>query len=345
MAERVFITRPILEKGVEILERAGVEIALGQPDGNAPIARDAVVQGVRRADALVCHLSEPIDRAILAANPRLRGVAAYAVGVNNIDVAAATELGLPVSNTPDVLTDATADLTWALLLAVARRIPEAHRFTVEGRFRIWNPVLFLGSDVGPGGSGRPKVLGIFGFGRIGRAVALRAQGFAMEVRAYDPQARAAIDASGLARWAEFDELIARSDFLTLHAPLTAETRHRIGERELRAMKPGSYLVNAARGPIVDEAALVRALREGWIAGAGLDVYESEPELAPGLAELPNVVLAPHIGSATRETRAEMAAIVARNTLAHLRGQRAPEIVNPEVYGTAAWKSRRPESRA
>jgi len=344
MTQRVFITRPILEKGIEILEHAGVDVAIGQPDGDAPIERGAILAGLRRADALICHLSEPIDREVLAAGERLLGVATYAVGVNNIDLAAATELGLPVSNTPDVLTDATADLTWALLLAVARHIPAAHRFTAEGRFRVWNPVLFLGDDVGPGGSGHPKVLGVLGFGRIGQAVARRAQGFRMEVLAHDPGARAAIEESGLARWTEFEGLIARSDFLSLHVPLTEETRHRIGERELRAMKRTAYLINAARGPIVDEVALVRALREGWIAGAGLDVYEDEPRLAPGLAELPNAVLAPHIGSATRETRAEMAAIAARNTLAHLRGEHAPQVVNPEVYAREAWKHRHAEGR-
>ena len=340
MRELIFLTRPILERGLALLREGGCEVVIGQSDGNAPIARDVLLAGVKRADVLLCHLSEPIDRELLAANPRLRGVSIYAVGYNNIDLAAATQMGIPVSNTPDVLTDATADLTWALLLAVARRIPEAHRFTTGGRFVIWNPVLLLGADVGPGGSGRRKVLGLVGFGRIGRAVARRAAGFDMEILAYDPHNRAGVDETPGVRWAELAELLRESDFLSLHAPLTAETHHLIGEAQLRAMKPGAYLVNAARGPLVDEGALVRALREGWIAGAALDVYEREPALAPGLAELPNVVLAPHIGSATEETRAAMAAIAARNALAHVRGERAPQVVNPEVYAAAAWKIRR-----
>jgi len=339
-AGRIFVTRPILEEGIELLCGSGATLRVGQADGNAPIERAALLDGVRQADVLVSHLSETIDREVLGANPALRGVATYAVGYNNIDIKAANELGIPVSNTPDVLTDATADLTWALLLAVARHIPAAHRFTVEGHFAIWNPVLFLGADVGPGGSGRRKVLGIIGFGRIGQAVARRGQGFEMEILAHDPSKREEITANPDVAWAEIDELLERSDFVSLHAPLTEKTRHLIGTPELQAMKPSAYLINAARGPIVDEKALVRALREDWIAGAALDVYENEPQLAPGLAELPNVVLAPHIGSAARETRAAMARIVARNAIAHLHGEPAPEVVNGEVYAGTAWRSRR-----
>ncbi len=285
------------------------------------------------------NLSDTVDREVLEANPDLLGIANFAVGYNNIDVAAATELGIPVSNTPEVLTETTADLTWALLLAATRQIPAAHQFTVSGEFRIWNPVLFLGDDVGPGGSGRRKTLGVIGFGRIGRAVARRALGFDLNVLAYDPGSRAEIEASPAVRWSELDDLLRASEFVTLHTPLTPKTRHLIARRELELMKPAAYLINVARGPIVDEAALVDALREGQIRGAALDVYEAEPELAPGLVDLPNVVLAPHIGSATHETRNEMAAIAARNAIAHLRGDRAPEAVNPEVYDARAWQER------
>ena len=279
-----------------------------------------------------------MDREVLEANPDLRGVANYAVGDDNVDVEAATELGIPVSNTPGVLTDTTADLTWALLLAVARRIPEADAYTREGRYRIWGPNLLLGDDVSPGGSGRRKVLGIVGFGRIGSAVARRAAGFEMEVLAADPRHRDRVEEAG-ATWVELDELLDRSDFVSLHPPLTPETRHLFGEAELRRMKEGAYLINVSRGPVVDEEALVRALREGWIAGAALDVYEDEPELAPGLAELDNVVLTPHVGSASRDTRGRMARIAATNALSHLRGREAPNAVNPGVYETEAWRVR------
>ncbi|MBP7669477.1 MAG: D-glycerate dehydrogenase [Candidatus Eisenbacteria bacterium] len=340
MPKRIFLTRPILDEGLALLRECGATIEIGQPDPNTPIAPPDLLAGVRRADVLLCHLSDRVSREVLEANPALLGVATYAVGYDNIDIAAASALGIPVSNTPDVLTHATADLTWALLLAVARKIPEAHRFTAAGRFKIWNPVLFLGADVGPGGSGRGKTLGVVGFGRIGRAVARRAIGFEMDVLAHSPRSRAEIESTPGVRWASMEELVAKSDFLTLHAPLTPKTRHLIGEAELRAMKPTAYLINVARGPMVDEEALVRALKEGWIAGAALDVYEHEPLLAPGLADLPNVVLAPHIGSATRETRTAMAAIAARNALAHLNGERAPQAIDPGVYDTPAWKERR-----
>ncbi len=339
IGRHVFITRQIPDRGLELLRDGGCEVQIGQPDGDAPIAPEAVREGVAKADALVCLLTEPIDRETMQSGTNLLGIANYAVGYNNIDIDAATELGLPVTNTPDVLTETTADLTWALLLATARRIPEGHRLTAEGRFKIWNAMLLLGQDVGPGGSGRRKTLGIVGFGRIGRAVARRASGFDMRVLAHNPRNRAEIEGAAGVDYAELDDLLRESDFVSLHAPLNDETRHLIGKRELGLMKPTACLINAARGPIVDERALVDALASGKIAGAGLDVYEHEPELTAGLADLANVVLAPHIGSATLETRSEMAAIAARNTLAHLRAERAPHVVNPEVYEREAWRKR------
>ena len=254
-------------------------------------------------------------------------------------MAAATERGIPVANTPGVLTDTTADLTWALLLAVARRIPEAHEYMVGGRYAIWGPNLLLGSDVSPGGSGRRKVLGIVGYGRIGQAVARRATGFDMEVLAYDPFHRDGVEGDDVATWADLPELLATSDFVSLHPTLTDETRHLIGEAELRAMKPTACLVNVSRGPVIDEAALVRALAEGWIGGAALDVYEDEPAMKPGLAECPNAVLVPHVGSATRDTRGKMASMAATNALAHLSRERAPNCVNPGVYETEAYRRR------
>ena len=337
---RVFVTRRIPEAGLARLREGGAEIRVGQTDEERGVEPDVLLEGVRWADVLLALLTEPVDRPLLEANPRLRGVANYAVGFNNVDVGAATELGLPVTNTPGVLTDTTADLTWALLLAVARRVPEAHAYMAGGRYRLWGPNLLLGGDVSPGGSGRRKVLGIVGFGRIGQAVARRAVGFDMEVLAHDPRNRDRVEAFGPpVRWSELDALLARSDFVTLHPRLTAETHHLVDARALGLMKPTAYLVNVARGEVVDERALVHALREGAIAGAALDVFEEEPEMAPGLAELPNVVLAPHIGSASRDTRDRMAVMAADNALHHLRGERAPHAVNPDVYATEAWRRR------
>lgn len=340
----VFITRRIPGAGLEVLREAGLSFSVGQEKEESGVSRDVLRAGVRDADVLLSLLTEPIDRAVLESAPHLRGIANYAVGYDNIDVAAATELGLPVSNTPGVLTEATADFTWALLLGIARRVAEAHRYTLDGRFHLWGPNLLLGADVGPGPDGRPRTLGIVGYGRIGRAVARRAWGFGMRVLAHDPAQKDVIAQDADSSWASLPELLARSDFLTLHVALDADTYHLIGEDELRAMKTTAYLINTSRGPVVDEAALVRALRERWIAGAALDVYEHEPALAPGLTDLPNVLLAPHIASATVDTRARMAIMAASNAIAHMRGERAPHCVNPEVYTTGNYRARMQRTR-
>jgi glyoxylate reductase len=337
---RVFVTRRIRDAGLQMLEEAGAEVEVWPgPEDEGPSRRE-VIEGAKGADVLLALLTEPIDGEVLAANPRLRGVANMAVGYDNIDVEAATAAGVPVSNTPGVLTDTTADLTWALLLAAARNVVPGDRYMRAGRYRLWGPNLLLGEDVSPGGDERTKVLGIVGFGRIGQAVARRAAGFEMRVLAHDPYARGEIERHELAEWAELDALLAESDFVTIHTLLSDGTRHLIGEEELGLMKPSAYLVNAARGPIVDEQALVRALREGTIAGAGLDVYEREPEMAAGLAELDNVVLLPHLGSSTRGTRDRMATMAATNAVAMLEGAPAPNCVNPEVYETTAYRERR-----
>ncbi len=322
-----------------MLERAGVDVRVGTEREDEGVAPSVMLEGIQWCDVLVSLLTEPIDRALLAANPKLRGVAQYAVGFNNIDVAGATALGLPVSNTPDVLTDSTADLTWALLLAAARRIPEAQEYMKAGRYKLWGPNLLLGADVSPGGNGRRKILGIIGYGRIGAAVAKRAVGFDMDIIAYDLHARAAIDSSGIARWAELEDLLAQSDFVSLHPLLTKETHHLINERALKLMKPTAILVNVSRGPVIDEAALVRALNERWIAGAALDVFEHEPAMAEGLANCENAVIVPHIASASVGTRDKMATMAAENALAHLRGERAPNAVNAEVYSSVAYRER------
>ncbi|HXV35768.1 MAG TPA: D-glycerate dehydrogenase [Myxococcota bacterium] len=336
---KVFVTRRIRDAGLGLLRDAGAELRVWPGGEDARPSRAEVLDGARWADVVLSVLTESIDREVMQANPRLRGVANFAVGFDNIDVPCASELGIPVSNTPGVLTDTTADLTWALLLAAARNIVTGDAYMRGGRYKAWGPNLLLGEDVSPGGDGRPKVLGILGFGRIGQAVARRALGFEMRVLAHDPFARAQIEGDAQAEWAELDDLLRESDFVSVHTLLSDATRHLIGERELALMKPTAYLINAARGPIVDEHALVRALRKKQIAGAGLDVYEREPEMAEGLAELDNAILLPHLGSATRGTRDQMATKAASNALAMLRGERAPNCLNPEIYDSDAYRRR------
>ena len=238
------------------------------------------------------------------------------------------------------MTETTADLAWALLLGAARNVVAGDRYMRAGNYKIWGPNLLLGEDVSPGGDGRRKVLGIIGFGRIGQAVGRRAIGFDMRVLAHDPYARDVIEADDHTEWAELDELLETSDFVTVHTQLSEETRHLIGVRELDLMKPSAFLVNAARGPIVDEAALLEALSDKRIAGAGLDVYEDEPKMVPGLEAQDNSVLLPHLGSATRGTRDQMAILAATNAVAMMRGERAPNCVNREVYASAAFEARR-----
>ena len=339
MSLRIVVTRRIPDPGLSILRDSGAVVHIVQQDPRAPVERDALLEAIADADVLVSLLTERIDEPLLTRAARLRGVANFAVGFDNIDVDAATRLGIPVANTPGVLTETTADLTWALLLASARRIPEAHNYMVRGEYQIWGPELFLGEDVGRGADGERRTLGIIGFGRIGQSVARRARGFDMRVVAYDPYMRAAIAASHDAEWSDFDALLARSDFVSLHALLTDETHHLIGERELRLMRPHAYLINVARGEMIDEHVLVRALEEGWIGGAALDVYEREPAMAAGLAACSNAVFVPHIGSATHGTRNRMATMAADNAVAHLNLQHAPHTVNHAVYDSAAYRQR------
>lgn len=276
----------------------------------------ALRAGLGQADAAIVTLGDRIDAATIQAATRLKILANYAVGYNNIDLAAAQERGLIVTNTPDVLTDATADLTWALLLATARRIVEGDALVRSGRWTGWSPTQLLGADV----SG--KVLGIIGMGRIGQAVAQRATGFRMTVLYHQ---RHPLDAASHPREWEYrslHNLLAESDIVTIHVPLTPDTRHLIGARELGLMKPTAFLINTARGPIVDEGALVEALANRTIAGAGLDVYEEEPALHQTLARLQQVVLLPHIGSATLQARVSMGLICVDNILAVLDGRPA-----------------------
>jgi glyoxylate reductase len=321
MAGTLFLSRRLPQEALD-LARTRATVRLNEPDRRLDRAELAARLG--DVDALVCLLTDTIDESVLAQAPRLRVVANVAVGYDNIDVAAATRRKIVVTNTPGVLTETTADFTWALLLAAARRVAEADAYTRAGKFTEWGLLLLLGGDV------HGKTLGILGLGRIGQAVARRARGFGMRLVYHDAVRDHAAERDLGVEYVDKERLLAESDFVTLHVNLTAETRHLIGEAELRRMKPTAYLVNAARGPIVDEAALVRALKGGWIAGAGLDVYEEEPRVHPGLLECPTAVLAPHIASASRETRTRMALMAVENCLAVLSGTRPANPVNPEV---------------
>ena len=335
----MFVTRRIRDAGLNILEEAGVEMRVWPGEEDEGPSQDEVIEGARWADVLLSLLTEPVNRAVMEANPSLLGIAQFAVGYDNIDVGIATELGIPVSNTPGVLTDTTADLTWALLLSVSRNIVTGDEYMRGGNYKLWGPNLLLGEDTSPGGDGRNKILGVVGFGRIGQAVTRRAMGFDMRVLAYDPYAREAIEADDQAEWADLDVLLAKSDFVSIHTLLSKETRHLISTAEFEKMKPTAYILNAARGPIIDEAALVVALNEGQIAGAGLDVYEQEPEMVQGLAGCKNAVLLPHLGSASRGTRDKMATMAATNAIAMLQGDRAPNCVNADVYDSTAYAKR------
>ena len=282
---------------------------------------DAMIAFIGSADAALTLLANPVTDRVLAACPELRVVGNCAVGFDNIDLEAARRRGVWVTNTPDVLTEATADLTWGLILAVTRRLGEAERFLREGRFHGWSLDLLLGSAI------QGRQLGVVGYGRIGRAVARRAAGFGMSVAYSDIEEHAIPDPP--AAFMAPEELFSTSHVVTLHTPLNEETRHLVDETRLRLMPPGAFLVNTARGPLVDEAALAQVLKEGHLGGAGLDVYENEPSVHPGLVGREDVVLLPHIGSATVETRAAMAELAARNILAVLAGEEPPTpVVRP-----------------
>jgi len=291
------------------------EISVDYHDSLDALPRSELMARIRGKDGLICHILSTVDDELLAAVPTLKVVANVAVGYNNIDVAAAGRRGVVVTNTPDVLTETTADFAWALLMAAARRVAEADRFVRSGQWDRWRWDLLWGADI------HGKTLGVVGFGRIGRAVARRALGFNMRVLYQDAmEADAAVERDLRASRVDLEALLSESDFVSLHTPFLPETRHLMNARTLRLMKRSAILVNAARGPVVEEAALVRALQEGWIAGAGLDVFEAEPKVHPGLLSLANVVMAPHIGSASLDTRIAMATLAVRNCLAVLDGK-------------------------
>ncbi len=336
MSARVFFTRELPSVAVDLLRGAGLEVEVWEGwRGPTP---EELVGRAKDAEVLVSLLSDDLSSGVLERLPRLRMIAQYAVGYDNVDLEAAKRRGILVSNTPDVLTEATADFVWALLLAAARRVVEGDLFVRSGRWYeegvAWHPLMMLGSSV----SG--KTLGVLGFGRIGRAVARRALGFGMRVL-YHSRTRVApeLESSLNASFAPFEVLLAESDFLAVCLPLTRETQGLLGRREMDLMKRGAILINAARGRIVDLDALHDALRDGRLAGAGLDVFPVEPMPRHPIFELPNVVLAPHMASATVEARTEMAKLVAENVLDFVSGRRPRTLVNPEVWEDVGRPSR------
>ena len=291
------------------------EIDVEYNDSDQPLPKAELIRRLQGKDGLICHIVSAVDDELLGACPGLKVVCNVAVGYNNIDVAAARRRGIVVTNTPDVLTETTADFAWALLMAAARRIVEADQYARSGQWKVWKWDLLWGVDI------HGKTLGVVGFGRIGRAVARRARGFGMRVLYCDTiRADAQTERELNATATDLDTLLRESDFVSLHTLLSPETHHLVNERTLRLMKTTAILVNAARGPVVDEVALAKALAQGWIAGAGLDVFEDEPAIHPGLLPLRNLTLAPHIASASHETRVAMALLAVRNCLAVLQGQ-------------------------
>ena len=318
--KRVYITRVIQEEAVALLKEH-FDVTMNLEDRVA--YREEVMDAVENADALLCLINDNVDSEIIRRAGRLKIIANYGVGYNNIDVEEASKKGIIVTNTPGVLTDATADLAWGLLLAAARRIVESDKFSRAGKYKSWSPTLLLGRSVAG------KTLGVIGAGRIGRAVAKRSRGFDMKVIYHSRNRNKEFENELNARWVEKEELLRRSDFVSLHVPLTDETRHMIGEREFEMMKDTAVLINTSRGPVVDEKALVHALKQGQIWAAGLDVYEREPDIEEGLIKLDNAVLASHIGSATIEARTSMALTAAKNVLSVLNGGEPLTPVNAE----------------
>jgi len=330
---KVFVTRRLFDEAISLIEEyADVEVYDSEEE---PAPYDLILEKVRDIDGLLCLLTDKIDARVIEAGERLKVISNYAVGYDNIDVEAATKRGIYVTNTPGVLTETTADLAWAILMAIARRVVEADKYVRAGRWvHAWGPKMMLGSDV------HGKTLGIVGLGRIGSAVARRAKGFNMRVIYYDVVRREDLEGELGLEYKPLEELLKEADYITLHVPLTKDTYHLIGERELNMMKPTAYLINTSRGAVIDQRALYRALKERRIAGAALDVFEKEPiDQDDPLLELDNVVLTPHIGSASVETRKKMAMMAAENLVSVLRGVEPPNLVNPEVRKIRPLKPR------
>ena len=313
MKPKIIITREILPAGCEALSKKGYDLRMNSED--RAMSKEEILGAIKDADALLCMLNDPIDRDVILAGKELRVISTHAVGYNNIDLHAAKEKGIVVTNTPGVLTETTAETAFALMIACARRICESDRWLRTNTFRGWTPTMFLGMDL------HKKTLGIIGLGRIGRAVAKRARfGFEMNIIYNDNARDAAFEEEYSAAFASLEDLLRRSDFVSLHTPLNPSTHHLIGAHEFSLMKPTACLINTARGPVVDERALIAALQEKTIFAAGLDVYEEEPFIPQELLALENAVLLPHIGSASIETRSKMSLMAAENIIAVLEGK-------------------------
>ncbi|HOH78090.1 MAG TPA: D-glycerate dehydrogenase [Candidatus Cloacimonadota bacterium] len=317
MPANIYVTRRIPQAAIDLLS-SYFDVSVNPFERN--LRRAELLEHIKDADAILCLLSDSIDRSVMDAAPRLKCISNYAVGYNNIDVEYASKQGIVVCNTPKVLTETTADLTWALIMSCARRIVESDSFLRSGEFKGWEPMLLMGADI------HHKTLGIIGMGRIGQAVAKRASGFSMKVLAYDPSLP---EDHNTALWksTNLQTLLREADFVSLHVPLTEKTQHMIGPGELKLMKRGAILINTSRGAVINESALIEALRQNRIAAAGLDVYEKEPYIPQELLELKNVVLLPHIGSATTETRTAMGIMAAQNAIAVLKGEEPPSRIN------------------
>lgn len=313
---KVFVTRRIPEAGIKLLQEAGLEVEVSDLDGVLP--RQQLLQKVKGVDAILSLLTDKMNAEVMeAAGPQLKIIANYAVGIDNIDLKDAAARHVIITNTPEVLTESVAEHAIALMFAIARRIVEADQYMRDGKYVGWQPLLFLGNDL------LGKTLGLVGLGRIGAAVAKRMHdGFEMNIIYYDVKRNEELEKQYHLTYVDLETLLKKADFVSVHVPLLPGTRHLIGETQLKAMKKTAYLINTSRGPVIDEKALVEALKTGEIKGAGLDVYEEEPKMAPGLAELPNTVLTPHTASATEETRAAMSELEAKNIIAVLEGGEA-----------------------
>ncbi|MGV8120318.1 MAG: 2-hydroxyacid dehydrogenase [Candidatus Xenobiia bacterium LiM19] len=322
MKPSILVTRLLPQKGMEMLRERYITTV--NPDDRV-MTREEILRDIKDKDGLLCLLTDSIDGEIMDSSSKLRIISNYAVGYNNIDVTAASERGIMVTNTPGVLTDTTADFAFALLLAIARRLPESERLARAGQFKGWGPMFMQGDDV------HGKTLGIVGMGRIGKVLARRASGFDMTVIYHSTHRLHAEEELQIkASYASFEDLIGRSDFVSIHVPLSEHTHHLFGEKEFSMMKKSSYLINTSRGPVIDEKALVKALEKGTLKGAALDVYEHEPAIEPGLLNLENVILAPHVASSTIETRSRMAVMAAENLIAALEGRAPQYLVNRGV---------------
>jgi lactate dehydrogenase-like 2-hydroxyacid dehydrogenase len=324
MKPKVFVSREIPKAGLDLLRK---KCSVTVSSKSRVLTKKELVSGIKGKDALLCLLTDRIDSSVMKAGKNLKVIANYAVGFDNIDVPAATKLGIPITNTPGVLTDAVADHACALMMAIARRVVESDKFVRAGKYKSWEPMLMLGGDF------KDKTLGILGLGRIGSAVAERMhRGFGVKVLYYDVRRNPAFEKNVKAKRVSVLQLMKNSDYVSVHVPLLPSTRHLVGAKELKMMKKTAYLINTSRGPVIDESALVSALRRKQFAGAALDVFENEPKTSPGLSKLDNAILTPHTASATVTARDAMAVIAARNVLAALSGKRPPNLLNPEIYG-------------